>query len=67
MPMLGFGLTVAVLMDAFIIRGLLVPAFMKLGGRANWWAPLARLHHRFGISEHVDLDPPQSVLAGAAQ
>jgi putative drug exporter of the RND superfamily len=37
--MLGFGLTVAVLMDAFIIRGLLVPAFMKLGGRANWWSP----------------------------
>jgi len=39
-----------------------VPAFMKLAGRANWWAPapLRRLHDRFGISEHdaeADADP----------
>jgi RND superfamily putative drug exporter len=54
----GVGLTLAVLMDAFIIRGLLVPAFMRLAGEWNWWAPgpLRRLHDRIGFSEHVDLD-----------
>jgi RND superfamily putative drug exporter len=35
----GLGVSLAVLMDAFVIRGLLVPAVMKLSGRANWWAP----------------------------
>ena len=54
----GLGLALAVLMDAFVIRGTLVPAFMRLAGGANWWAPkpLRRFHDRFGISEHVDLD-----------
>jgi RND superfamily putative drug exporter len=54
----GIGLTLAVLMDAFLIRGTLVPAFMRLAGDWNWWAPrsLRRLHERVGISEHVDLD-----------
>jgi RND superfamily putative drug exporter len=52
--MFGFGLGLAVVMDAFVIRGTLVPAFMKLAGEANWWAPrrLRRLHRRFGIREH---------------
>jgi len=56
----GVGLTLAVLMDAFVIRALLVPAFMRLAGEWNWWAPgpLRRFHERFGISEHVDLDGP---------
>ncbi|WP_436794423.1 MMPL family transporter [Actinospongicola halichondriae] len=55
----GLGLALAVLMDAFIIRGTLVPAFMAMADRANWWAPapLRRFHERFGVSEHVDLDP----------
>ncbi len=35
----GVGLTLAVLMDAFLIRGILVPALMRLAGEANWWAP----------------------------
>jgi RND superfamily putative drug exporter len=54
----GIGLTLAVLLDAFVIRGTLVPAFMSLAGEVNWWAPgpLRRLHDRYGISEHVDLD-----------
>jgi RND superfamily putative drug exporter len=39
MKLFAVGLTLAVLIDAFIIRGVLVPAFMKLAGRANWWAP----------------------------
>ncbi len=40
-------------MDATLVRGVLVPAFMRLAGEANWWAPrpLRRLHDRFGISE----------------
>jgi RND superfamily putative drug exporter len=54
----GVGLTLAVLADAFLIRGTLVPAFMRLAGDWNWWAPgpLRRFHDRWGISEHVDLD-----------
>jgi RND superfamily putative drug exporter len=53
----GIGLTLAVLMDATLIRGALVPAFMRLAGEANWWAPapLRRLHNRFGFSEGGDL------------
>jgi RND superfamily putative drug exporter len=44
----GFGLAVAVLMDAVVIRSVLLPSVMVLLGRWNWWAPspLARLHHR---------------------
>ncbi len=51
--MFGLGLGLAVLMDAFVIRGTLVPAFMKLAGEANWWAPgpLRRFHDRFGVHE----------------
>jgi RND superfamily putative drug exporter len=54
----GIGLALAVLMDAFLIRATLVPAFMRLAGGANWWAPrpLRRFHERFGLREHVDLD-----------
>ncbi len=49
----GLGLAVAVLVDAFIVRSMLVPALMKLAGDWNWWAPapLRRIHERFGISE----------------
>jgi RND superfamily putative drug exporter len=50
---LGLGVALAVLVDAFLIRLTLVPAFMRLAGRANWWAPRAvrRLHLRIGIWE----------------
>jgi RND superfamily putative drug exporter len=53
MKMFGIGMTVAVLVDAFVVRATLVPAFMRLAGRANWWAPrfLRRIHERFGFSE----------------
>ncbi|MGE5694701.1 MAG: MMPL family transporter [Candidatus Sericytochromatia bacterium] len=53
MRMFGVGLTLAILVDATLVRMLLVPAFMHVLGRVNWWAPkpLARLHARFGISE----------------
>ena len=50
---LGVGAAVAVLIDAFVIRALLVPALMGLLGRANWWSPrpLRRLHQRLGVAE----------------
>ncbi|MFE5844538.1 MMPL family transporter [Streptomyces niveus] len=53
---IGLGLAVAVLMDATLVRGALVPAFMRLAGRANWWAPapLARFHRKFGLREAPD-------------
>ena len=52
----GVGLTLAVLMDATLIRGLLVPAFMRLAGNANWWAPrpLRWVYERIGISEGAE-------------
>ena len=51
--LLGLGTALAILVDATLVRGVLVPAFMTLAGRANWWAPgpLRRLHDRFGLSE----------------
>jgi RND superfamily putative drug exporter len=47
------GVALAVLIDASIIRALLVPALMELLGRWNWWAPgpLRRLHWRIGLNE----------------
>jgi uncharacterized membrane protein YdfJ with MMPL/SSD domain len=50
---LGFGVAIAVLIDATIIRALLVPALMQLLGKWNWWAPrpLARLHSRIGFRD----------------
>jgi RND superfamily putative drug exporter len=60
--LLGLGTALAVMVDATLIRGALVPAFMRLMGRANWWAPapLRRLHNRIGLAEHIDVDlPPQ--------
>jgi uncharacterized membrane protein YdfJ with MMPL/SSD domain len=49
----GVGTALAVLIDASLIRALLVPSLMELLGRWNWWAPkpLRRLHHRFGLSD----------------
>ena len=50
---IGIGLAVAVLLDATLVRMLLVPASMTLLGDWNWWAPraLRRWHARFGITE----------------
>jgi len=51
--LMGVGMIVALIVDATIVRVLLVPATMRLLGRANWWAPrpLRRLYARYGISE----------------
>ena len=50
---IGVGTALAVLIDAFLVRALLVPSLMALLGRWNWWAPrpLARLHSRLGLQE----------------
>jgi RND superfamily putative drug exporter len=50
---LGVGTALAVLIDATIVRALLVPSLMELLGKWNWWAPkpLRRLHQRIGLDE----------------
>jgi uncharacterized membrane protein YdfJ with MMPL/SSD domain len=50
---IGVGLAIAVVMDATLVRGLLVPATMRLLGRWNWWAPapLRALWRLVGLSE----------------
>jgi RND superfamily putative drug exporter len=49
-----------VLLDASIVRALLVPSLMELLGKWNWWAPrpLRKLHQRFGFSE-LGPEPPR--------
>jgi RND superfamily putative drug exporter len=64
---LGLGAAVAVLIDAFVVRSLLVPAVMRLLGASAWWSPrsLRRLHERIGVRESPpsvpdpDLFPPE--------
>ena len=60
MRIFGLGLTLAVLADATLVRMALLPAFMHVMGRWNWWAPapLARLHERFGLNEGPPERPP---------
>jgi uncharacterized membrane protein YdfJ with MMPL/SSD domain len=61
----GIGTALAVLIDATLIRALLVPSLMELLGKWNWWAPrpLRRLHDRFGLSEY----PSERPLAETAR
>ena len=49
----GIGTALAIVLDATLVRAVLVPAFMRLAGRWNWWAPrpLRLLHARIGVSE----------------
>ncbi len=53
MKMIGIGMLVAVLIDATVVRALLVPATMRLLGTLNWWAPgpLRRWWERHGVAE----------------
>lgn len=50
---LGLGVTVAILLDATIVRALLVPAFMRTADGASWWAPswLRKVHQRVGLHD----------------
>jgi RND superfamily putative drug exporter len=51
--MLGLGTAFAIILDATIVRAILVPALMRVAGKWNWWAPkpLAKFHARFGITD----------------
>jgi RND superfamily putative drug exporter len=62
---LGLGAALTVLIDASIIRALLVPSLMELLGSVNWWAPrpLRRLHERVGLREQAH--PPSGPAIGA--
>jgi RND superfamily putative drug exporter len=57
---IAIGMAVGVLLDATIVRALLVPSLMRLFGEWNWWAPapLRRIHARFGISEAEPIASP---------
>ncbi|MGH3187042.1 MAG: MMPL family transporter [Streptosporangiaceae bacterium] len=63
--LMGVGMIVALIVDASVVRILLVPATMRLLGRANWWAPrpLRRLYGRYGIREETPA-PAVPVPAG---
>jgi RND superfamily putative drug exporter len=69
---IGVGLAIAIVMDATLVRGLLVPATMRLLGRWNWWAPapLRALWRRIGLSEtsapSCPVAPQQQLVAEAA-
>jgi len=60
---LGLGVAFAVILDATIVRGVLVPALMKLFGSASWWSParLGRASRRIAIPAL----PKQPVVPGA--
>jgi RND superfamily putative drug exporter len=62
----GVGTALAVLIDATIIRALLVPSLMEMLGKWNWWAPapLRRLHERWGISEAESTPPVPATQEG---
>jgi RND superfamily putative drug exporter len=64
MRMFGLGLTLAVLVDATLVRMVLVPAFMHVLGRRNWWAPgpLVRLHKRLGLNDGHSVATPEQRL-----
>jgi RND superfamily putative drug exporter len=61
LKLFGIGAALAIVVDATLIRALLVPAFMRLAGRANWWAPrpLRLLHDRVGLREDVPRRVPE--------
>jgi putative drug exporter of the RND superfamily len=60
---LGLGVAFAIVVDATVVRGLLVPALMRTFGRGNWWAPrpLRAVHRRFGLSEATPATEPRPV------
>jgi trehalose monomycolate/heme transporter len=65
--LMGVGMIVALIVDASIVRVLLVPATMRLLGRANWWAPqpLRGLYARYGFKETDEDRPAQERLASS--
>jgi trehalose monomycolate/heme transporter len=64
--MLGVGMIVALILDATLVRMLLVPATLRLLGQASWWAPrpLRRFYARYGL--HEDDGPGSGAVAEPA-
>ena len=64
MILFGVGMVVAIVLDATVVRVLLVPAIMRLLGHAGWWAPapLRRVYDRFGIRESDGGAAPRPTL-----
>jgi RND superfamily putative drug exporter len=67
MKMIGLGMAIAIFLDATVVRMLLVPATMRLLGRANWWVPgpLGRLYSKYGLKESDDSVAPVEKRAHA--
>ena len=65
MQLFGLGTAFAILLDATLVRGVLVPAFMRVAGPANWWAPapLRWVHDRVGLAEAPQEAPEQDFEA----
>ncbi|QKW39832.1 MMPL family transporter [Actinomadura sp. NAK00032] len=63
--LIGVGMFVAVVVDAALVRSLLVPATMRFMGAANWWLPpfLAGLHARMDLREHTAAVPVGATAA----
>ncbi|GAA4632922.1 MMPL family transporter [Actinoallomurus vinaceus] len=64
--LIGVGMFVAIVVDASLVRMLLVPATMRFLGAANWWLPrpLRALHSHLDLGEHDDPPPAATVQAG---
>ena len=58
LQMIGVGVALAILIDATVIRAVLVPAFMRLAGRANWWAPTALKRLQQRLDPHAEPPAP---------
>lgn len=66
MQQIGIATAAGVLVDAFVVRSLLVPSLMGMMGKWNWWSPmwLRRVHDRVGLSEGEPQPAPERVPAG---
>ena len=66
--LMGVGMIVALVVDATLVRILLVPATMRLLGRANWWAPgpLRRVYRRYGLREEQTAPPEVEPVSAAS-
>jgi putative drug exporter of the RND superfamily len=69
MRMFGLGLTLAILVDATLVRMVLLPAFMHAMGEWNWWAPkwMTKLHNRIGIEDGLRSARPVAFAPSAVE
>ncbi|MFD0560316.1 RND superfamily putative drug exporter [Stackebrandtia endophytica] len=70
LKMIGIGMAVAIFIDATLVRMLLVPATMRVMGRANWWAPksLSRFYAKYGVKEgDAESSPSEPELVSAGK